>query len=140
MACGKMVVEEVPTHESTRIWISETVMMKMVFDIHLLEITASMFAVGVMRTSAISVAIRTILDTLHAGAQYRYLKSRVMATNEAALRINNRILGEPWGIEPKAAWDSGLGEFVDAHHFKRPVSEIMADWPRKKEGMWQPLQ
>lgn len=45
----------------------------------------------------------------------------VHSTNAASLRLNKRLFGEPWGVEPNSAWDREKMKWVDTVHFSRSL-------------------
>ena len=49
----------------------------------------------------------------------RYVDSVVHASNEKSMKLNTKLLGEPWGREPMGAWNSKLGEYEDLLYFRK---------------------
>lgn len=49
----------------------------------------------------------------------RYIDSVVHASNGKSIKLNTKLLGEPWGVEPKGAWNSKLGEYEDLIYFRK---------------------
>ena len=49
----------------------------------------------------------------------RYVDSVVHASNEKSIKLNTKLLGEPWGREPMGAWNSKLGEYEDLVYFRK---------------------
>jgi hypothetical protein len=49
----------------------------------------------------------------------RYVDSVVHASNEKSIKLNTKLLGEPWGREPMGAWNSKLGEYEDLIYFRK---------------------
>lgn len=54
----------------------------------------------------------------------KYINSLVLVTNSSSMRITERLLGKPWGIEPDAGWDSGISKWVDVAHFRCPIETL----------------
>lgn len=48
-----------------------------------------------------------------------YIETVVHASNEKSIKINKKIFGEPWGVEPKGAWNMLKGEYEDLLHFRK---------------------
>jgi len=49
----------------------------------------------------------------------RYVDSVVHASNEKSIKLNTKLLGEPWGKEPMGAWNSKIGEYEDLYYFRK---------------------
>jgi hypothetical protein len=43
----------------------------------------------------------------------------VHSSNEKSIKLNTRLMGEPWGVEPKGAWNSKTGEYEDLLYFRK---------------------
>jgi hypothetical protein len=51
--------------------------------------------------------------------------SSCMVTNKKSLSLHERLYGDPWGIEPAAAWDECEGRFVSVAHFANERQELL---------------
>ena len=49
----------------------------------------------------------------------RYVDTVVHASNTKSIKLNTKLLGEPWGVEPKGAWNSKLGEYEGLVYFRK---------------------
>lgn len=49
----------------------------------------------------------------------RYVDTVVHSSNEKSIKLNTKLLGEPWGVEPKGAWNSKTGEYEDLVYFRK---------------------
>jgi hypothetical protein len=49
----------------------------------------------------------------------RYVDSVVHSSNIKSLKLNKKLLGEPWGREPNGAWNSKTGEYDDLVYFRK---------------------
>jgi hypothetical protein len=49
----------------------------------------------------------------------RYVDTTVHSSNTKSIKLNSKLLGEPWGVEPKGAWNAKLGEYEDLVYFKK---------------------
>jgi hypothetical protein len=49
----------------------------------------------------------------------RYIESVVHASNIKSIKLNTKLLGEPWGREPGGAWKSKLGEYEELVYFRK---------------------
>lgn len=49
----------------------------------------------------------------------RYVESVVHSSNTKSIKLNTKLLGEPWGVEPKGAWNAKLGEYEDLVYFRK---------------------
>jgi hypothetical protein len=49
----------------------------------------------------------------------RYIDTVVHASNEKSIKLNTKLMGKPWGIEPKGAWNSKLGEYEELLYFRK---------------------
>lgn len=49
----------------------------------------------------------------------RYVDTLVHSSNEKSIRLNIKLLGEPWGREPMGAWNPKLGEYEDLLYFRK---------------------
>lgn len=47
------------------------------------------------------------------------IETSVHISNTRSRRINRKLLGEPWGVEPKGAWNGLTGQWEDCLHFKK---------------------
>lgn len=54
-----------------------------------------------------------------------HVSSVVKERNEPAMRLNRAILGEPWGIEPDAGFDTNTGKRCDVAHFKASLDTVV---------------
>ena len=77
-------------------------------------------SISLYSTSAISagralVAINEIIKRY----KPRYVDTVVHSSNEKSIKLNTRLMGKPWGIEPKGAWNSKTGEYEDLVYFRK---------------------
>lgn len=49
----------------------------------------------------------------------RYVDTTVHSSNTKSIKLNSKLLGEPWGVEPKGAWNAKLGEYEDLVYFRK---------------------
>ena len=49
----------------------------------------------------------------------RYVDTTVHSSNVKSIKLNTKLLGEPWGVEPKGAWNAKLGEYEDLVYFRK---------------------
>jgi len=49
----------------------------------------------------------------------RYVDTTVHSSNVKSINLNTKLLGEPWGVEPKGAWNAKLGEYEDLVYFRK---------------------
>ena len=49
----------------------------------------------------------------------RYVDTVVHSSNIKSIKLNTKLLGEPWGVEPMGAWNSKLGEYEDLVYFRK---------------------
>ena len=49
----------------------------------------------------------------------RYVDTKVHSSNTKSIKLNTKLLGEPWGVEPKGAWNAKLGEYEDLVYFRK---------------------
>lgn len=47
------------------------------------------------------------------------INTSVQQSNIKSLAINRKLWGEPWGIEPKSAWNMIDGIYEDLYHFRK---------------------
>ena len=51
----------------------------------------------------------------------RFVETIVHANNQVSIRLNEKLFGKPWGIEPEGAWDGKLSKWVGAAYFKHKL-------------------
>lgn len=49
----------------------------------------------------------------------RYVDSVVHSSNTKSIKLNTKLLGEPWGKEPNGAWNSKFGKYEDLVYFRK---------------------
>jgi hypothetical protein len=49
----------------------------------------------------------------------RYVDTKVHSSNVKSIKLNTKMLGEPWGIEPMGAWNAKLGKYEDLIYFRK---------------------
>ena len=80
-----------------------------------IEMNVSLFCKNSLAAGKAIQAIKYLINRYRPKA----INSAVHATNIKSLKLHKHIYGEPWGIEPKIAWDSKEGRFVDLYYFRK---------------------
>lgn len=120
------------------VFISDRAMGRFVFRRSpVLEIGLGLFVIGDDKRVIAGRAMREILQHLVRYRNFNLLVASVMVTNKASMRVMEKILGQPWGIEPAAAWDEVDG-LVGVAHFSRPLKFVMQEFLPTRP--WIPLQ
>lgn len=52
-----------------------------------------------------------------------YIETTVHESNVRSLKINERLMGPPWGIEPKGAWNTATGKWEGKVKFKKILKD-----------------
>jgi hypothetical protein len=77
-------------------------------------------SVSIWATSAFSAGKAVILvKEIIRRYQPRYVESVVHASNEKSIKLNTKLLGEPWGSEPDGAWNFKLSKYEDLVYFRK---------------------
>lgn len=78
------------------------------------------FTLALYAKSAYSAgqAILVLKEMVH---RYKpdFIDSTVALSNKKSYAITQRLLGEPWGIEPLGCWNMGEGRFEDCYYFRK---------------------
>lgn len=75
----------------------------------------SLYAISSYSAGKAIIAINEIIRRY----KPRYVDSVVHASNEKSIKLNTKLLGEPWGREPMGAWNSKLGKYEDLVYFRK---------------------
>lgn len=78
-------------------------------------ISISLYATSAISAGRALVAINEIIKRY----KPRYVDTVVHSSNEKSIKLNTRLMGKPWGIEPKGAWNSKTGEYEDLVYFRK---------------------
>lgn len=89
-----------------------------------MEASIAMYNTGTVAEGAL--ALEEAYQIGYKSGPWRALRSACCVTNARSMKLNKQVLGEPWGISRKSAWDAGLGEWVDEAHFRRLREEHQA--------------
>lgn len=78
-------------------------------------LSISLYATSAISAGRALVAINEIIKRY----KPRYVDTVVHSSNEKSIKLNTRLMGKPWGIEPKSAWNSKTGEYEDLVYFRK---------------------
>ncbi len=80
-----------------------------------LEINICVYARTTMAAGRAILAVKEIIHRYHP----RAINSCVHASNEKAIKLNEKLMGPHWGIESKIAWNCLTGDYEDFYCFRR---------------------
>ena len=75
----------------------------------------SLYAVSSFSAGRALIAINEVIRRY----KPRYVDTTVHSSNVKSIKLNTKLLGEPWGVEPKGAWNAKLGEYEDLVYFRK---------------------
>lgn len=77
--------------------------------------TVSLYATSSFSAGRALIAINEVIRRY----KPRYVDTTVHSSNTKSIKLNSKLLGEPWGVEPKGAWNAKLGEYEDLVYFRK---------------------
>jgi hypothetical protein len=78
-------------------------------------LSISLYSISAISAGRALLAINEIIKRY----KPRYIDTVVHSSNEKSIKLNTRLMGEPWGVEPKGAWNSKTGEYEDLLYFRK---------------------
>lgn len=119
-------LEKVPSEWESLYLISDRACASITFDRSAAsDISIGLFVIGDEKCAAAAVAIRHIAAELRRHSYFRFIRTQCMVTNEASMRLNKQLFGEPWGVSPEEAWDEAERLHVGVARFAVPLSKFL---------------